>query len=150
MGKSPFGFEQPEDSLGFLLWQTTMCWQREIKKALEEHAISHPQFVIMATLAWFTMHNTAINQTNIINWTKLDKMTVSKSLAKLADEKLVQRQEHPDDTRAKSVCLTPAGETLIKKLVPIVENVDQRFFKKLAKKEQKNLIGAFKGLIKED
>ena len=35
MTNSPFGFDAPEDSPGFLLWQTTISWQRMIKQALE-------------------------------------------------------------------------------------------------------------------
>ncbi len=35
MTDSVFGFEQPEHSPGFLLWQTTITWQRLIKKALD-------------------------------------------------------------------------------------------------------------------
>lgn len=53
MSDIPFGFAKPEDSPGFLLWQTTIIWQRRIKKALESHDISHAQFVIMAILLWF-------------------------------------------------------------------------------------------------
>jgi hypothetical protein len=33
--KSAFGFEVPEASPGFLLWQTTTAWQRLIKKMLD-------------------------------------------------------------------------------------------------------------------
>ena len=54
MPKSAFGFEEPEDSPGFLLWQVTVSWQRAIKSALEPYKITHPQFVIMALLMWFT------------------------------------------------------------------------------------------------
>ena len=79
----PFGFDKPEDSPGFLLWQTTMVWQRQIKRALESYDISHPQFVIMATLMWFEAHHYDTTQILIVNWSKLDKMTVSKSLKKL-------------------------------------------------------------------
>ena len=99
----PFGFDKPEDSPGFLLWQTTMVWQRLIKKALEAHDISHAQFVIMATLLWFEAHHYDTTQILIVNWSKLDKMTVSKSLKKLVVQGLVKRMEHQTDTRAKTV-----------------------------------------------
>ncbi len=139
MSKLPFGFERPEDSPGFLLWQTTMVWQRQIKRALESHDISHPQFVIMATLLWFEAHNYDINQVFIINWTKLDKMTVSKSLKKLVAMGYVNRMEHKTDTRAKSVSLTKKGKEMVKVLVPIVEGIDDSFFSKLTRPKQKDL-----------
>ena len=136
----PFGFDRPENSPGFLLWQTTMIWQRQIKKALEIHEISHAQFVIMATLLWFEAHNYDTTQTLIINWSKLDKMTVSKSLKKLVIMGLVNRIEHEADTRAKKVSLTKEGKKLVHKLVPIIEKIDENFFGKASNLEQKNLI----------
>jgi len=136
----PFGFDRPESSPGFLLWQTTMIWQRQIKKALEIHEISHAQFVIIATLLWFEAHNYDTTQTLIINWSKLDKMTVSKSLKKLVIMGLVNRIEHEADTRAKKVSLTKEGKKLVHKVVPIIAKIDENFFGKASNLEQKNLI----------
>lgn len=136
----PFGFEKPEDSPGFLLWQTTMVWQRLIKQALEPYDISHAQFVILATLLWFEAHSYDTTQILIAQWSKLDKMTVSKSLKILVSEGLVHRMEHKKDTRAKSVSLTEKGKTLVHKLVPIVEKMDATFFGRMPDQEQKSLI----------
>ncbi|MES2212301.1 MAG: MarR family transcriptional regulator, partial [Pseudomonadota bacterium] len=113
MSKLPFGFEQPEDSPGFLLWQTTTVWQRQIKKVLETHEISHAQFVVMAIALWFSAHHDAPTQTSIIQLSKLDKMTVSKALKLLEVRKLIHRAEDKSDTRAKTVTLTKTGESLI-------------------------------------
>jgi DNA-binding MarR family transcriptional regulator len=140
MSSLPFGFDTPEDSPGFLLWQTTMIWQRQIKKALEQYNVSHAQFVIIATLMWFEAHGYDTTQILIVNQTKLDKMTVSKSLKKLVQMGFVNRIEHEVDTRAKSVSLTKKGKDMIRTLVPIVEGVDSTFFGKASHKEQKSLI----------
>ena len=81
--KSNFDVKKAEESSGFLLWQVTTMWQREIKKALEDVELSHASFVILASLLWFEEQNVEITQTTIINHTKLDKMTVSKNLKSL-------------------------------------------------------------------
>lgn len=128
MSNTPFGFEKPEDSPGFFMWQITMIWQRKIKKELEPYEISHAQFVIMAVLLWFDKQKYETTQTAIINWTKLDKMTVSKSIKKLMAQGLLTQVEHTTDTRAKSVNLTEQGKTMIHKLIPIVESIDAVFF----------------------
>jgi hypothetical protein len=52
-----FSVEKAEDSSGFLLWQVTNLWQREIKKALEPYGITHSQFVLMASIHWLTCIN---------------------------------------------------------------------------------------------
>lgn len=140
MAKLPFGFERPEDSPGFLLWQTTMVWQRQIKRALEPHGVSHPQFVILATLLWFEAHHYDTTQVLIVTWTKLDKMTVSNSLRKLAADGYISRVEHEIDTRAKSISLTKKGKQMVRTLVPIVEGIDSIFFGKLSSEEQKTII----------
>jgi len=140
MTNPPFGFDAPEDSPGFLLWQTTISWQRMIKKALEPHDISHAQFVIMAILLCWHGQQKEVTQIDIVTMSKLDKMTVSKSLKKLVGMDLVVRHENQEDTRAKSVQLTKSGLALAAKLVPIVEGVDEDFFAKLPKKQEKDLI----------
>ena len=136
----PFGFDTPKESPGFLLWQTTISWQRLIKKSLEPHGISHAQFVIIAILLWLQGQEKDATQTDIINMSKLDKMTVSKSLKKLAHTGLVIRHENKEDTRSKLVFLTPSGKHLTQKLVPIIEGIDAEFFGQLKTKQADDLI----------
>ena len=131
MKQSSFNVNKAEDSLGLLLWQTTMTWQRQIKNALEPYDISHAQFVILAILLWLTEQETVPIQSDIINMSKLDKMTVSKALKKLTIERYIKRQEHGIDTRAKIVILTPKGNLLAKRLVPLIEQIDDAFFGKI-------------------
>lgn len=150
MSKLPFGFDQPEDSPGFLLWQTTMIWQRQIKKALDPYKISHAQFVLMATLMWFGAHQYDTTQILLAHHTKLDKMTVSKSLKKLVSLGFVVRQEHGTDSRAKSVTLTETGKEMVRTWVPIVEGIDNAFFGGLEAVEQKRLINILGTLVKND
>ena len=149
MSKLPFGFEKPEDSPGFLLWQTTMLWQRQIKRELEPFEVSHPQFVIMALLLWFEAHQMEAVQGLIVKYSKLDKMTVSSSLKKLVERGWVRRTENREDTRSKNVTLTKKGKVLINQLVPLVEQVDATFFGSIAQKNQRQLIHFLASLSKE-
>ena len=145
--RSVFTVDKPEESLGFLLWQTTMTWQRLIKKALDSHDISHAQFVILAITLWHESKNHEVSQSLIIRQSKLDKMTVSKSFKKLVIEGYVKRMEHKEDTRVKAVYLTKKGKQLISKLIPIVEKIDEVFFGVLMKRDQQSLINVLNNLI---
>ncbi len=136
MRESAFGFEKSEDSPGFLLWQVTTLWQRKIKKTLEPYQISHAQFVIMAVLLWFEEHGLERTQVAIVNQSKLDKMTVSKSIKKLMTDGYIHRIEHHSDTRAKWVTLTDAGKVLMKQLIPIIESIDTTFFRKTSRQKE--------------
>ncbi len=140
MANSSFGYDKAGDSPGFLLWQTTMSWQRLLKAALEPYNVSHAQFVILAILLWFEENNYDTTQGLIVSWSKLDKMTVSKSLKKLSGLGLVLRSEHESDSRAKSVSLTVDGRTLIQKLIPIVEGIDEEYFSVLSEQQRQSLL----------
>lgn len=147
MADPAFGFEKPEHSPGFLLWQTMLTWQRRIKKALDPYDISHAQFVILANVLWFEGINQIPTQVLIVRSTKLDKMTVSKSLKKMVTQKLIKRIEHQSDTRAKSVHLTATGKAMASRLVPIVEKIDEAFFGVMSVANQKTLINILAGLV---
>lgn len=143
---SAFSVDRPEESPGFLLWQTTVLWQRRIKKALDAYHISHAQFVILAITLWFESKHQTVSQSLLISQSKLDKMTVSQALKKLVANGYIQRSEHKEDTRVKMVCLTQKGKKLSSQLVPLVEAVDADFFK-VTKNSQKMLISLLNDLV---
>ena len=126
-----FSVDKAEDSSGFLLWQVTNLWQREIKKALEQYDLTHSQFVLLASTHWLTLQNKDVTQVLLSGHTKIDPMTTSTVLRTLQAKGLLKRQEHSTDTRAKTVMLTDAGKQVIKKAVVTVEDFDKRFFSSL-------------------
>jgi DNA-binding MarR family transcriptional regulator len=129
-----FSVDKPEESSGFLLWQVTNLWQREIRKALEQFGLTHSQFVLMASIHWLTQHKQEVTQVVLSNHTKIDPMTTSTVLRTLQQKGLLQRQEHLTDTRAKTVGLTEEGKKIIKKAVVTVEKFDVEFFSLLGNK----------------
>jgi len=129
--KKIFSVEKAEDSSGFLLWQVTNLWQREIKKALEKHDLTHSQFVLLASIFWLSQQKESITQILLSSHSKIDPMTTSTVLRTLQTKGLLQRQEHSTDTRAKTVELTGSGKKVIKQAVKTVENFDKEFFQPL-------------------
>ena len=143
MKKSCFRQEKAEQSSGFLLWQVTTIWQREIKTALGPLGLSHSGFVLLASLLWFEEQDTVVTQTTLIEHTKLDKMTVSKSLRGLEEKGLVLRMENEQDTRAKTIFLSDEGRSLAIESVKIVERIDGSFFSAITAEEREVLNGLF-------
>lgn len=129
-----FSVEKAEDSSGFLLWQVTNLWQREIKKTLEPYALTHSQFVLMASIHWLTLHKQEVTQILLSSHTKIDPMTTSTVLRTLQTKGLLERQEHLTDTRAKTVKLTENGTKIIKEAVKTIEAFDKTFFAVLGNK----------------
>lgn len=123
-----FSFDNAEDSSGFLLWQVTNLWQRQIKKALEQYDLTHSQYVLLASTHWLTLQNRDVTQVLLSGHTKIDPMTTSTVLRTLQAKGLLKRQEHTTDTRAKTVALTDIGKQVIKQAVVAVEDFDKSFF----------------------
>jgi DNA-binding MarR family transcriptional regulator len=128
MAKTDFSIEKAEESTGFLLWQVTNLWQREIKKALEKYELTHSQFVLLASIHWLTLDKQSVTQILISKHTKIDPMTTSTVLRTLQTKGLIKRQEHETDTRAKIVVLTETGLKNIKQAIKTVEQFDKQFF----------------------
>lgn len=126
-----FSVDKAEDSPGFLLWQVTNMWQREIKKVLEKYDLTHSQFVLMASIHWLTLHKQEVTQVLLSSHTKIDPMSTSTVLRSLQAKGLLQRQEHATDTRAKTVGLTDEGKKLVKQAIRSVESMDHSFFESL-------------------
>jgi MarR family transcriptional regulator, organic hydroperoxide resistance regulator len=133
MTKTDFSFDKSEESTGFLLWQVTNLWQREIKKALEKYGLTHSQFVLLASIHWLTLNKQNVTQILLSNHTKIDPMTTSTVLRTLQTKGLLKRQEHETDTRAKTVGLTETGLKTIKQAIKAVEQFDKHFFASLDK-----------------
>lgn len=132
-----------DKSVGFALWQVTTLWQRKIKAELEKVDLSHSGFVILASLLWLEGQGGDITQTTIIEYTKLDKMTVSKSLKILEQKSLIVRRENSKDSRAKSIVFTEKGRNQTIQSVKIVEEVDRHFFSPLQNEEKDKLLTLF-------
>jgi DNA-binding MarR family transcriptional regulator len=127
---SLFSFENPDDSPGFLLWQVSNHWQREIKKALDQFGLTHAQFVILAAAYWLGQQG-SVNQTDLATHARTDKMMTSKLLRTLEGKGLLLRAEHTTDTRAKVINLTPAGVRLAVQAAWAVEEFEVQFFASL-------------------
>ena len=134
MAKTDFSFDKAEESTGFLLWQVTNLWQREIKKALEKYELTHSQFVLLASIHWLNDNKQNVTQILLSNYTKIDPMTTSTVLRTLQKKELIKRQEHKTDTRAKTVELTELGQKNIKQAIKTVEQFDKLFFSSLSEK----------------
>ncbi|GGE93447.1 MarR family winged helix-turn-helix transcriptional regulator [Hymenobacter cavernae] len=125
---SLFTFASPDDSPGFLLWQASNLWQREIKKALDQFGLTHAQFVVLASAYQLGQQSAPVTQVALAEHARIDKMMTSKLLRTLEGKALLVRTEHEHDTRAKAIELTPAGTKMLVQATWALEEFDATFF----------------------
>lgn len=112
-------------------------WHFMIKKELKNLNLTHPQFVVLTSLAYLSQHDNEVTQVMISKLSGIDVMTISQILSLLEKHGFVERKEHSRDTRAKAVILNEKGEAILQKAVPIVEQIDELFFGKLKNNEDR-------------
>ena len=126
--KMPAKFEKPDESPGFLLWQTMNLWQRKMRAALRESGLTHVQFVLLASTVWLNDHGREATQVMIARFAHADVMMTSQVLRSLEEKDLVLRLKNSGDTRAHLISPTEKGRKLIGKAIRVVEDTDSAFF----------------------
>ncbi|MCX8649526.1 MarR family transcriptional regulator [Gilliamella sp. B2776] len=126
-------FQKDSDSVGFLFMRAYSCWQTKIKNCLKKESITHPQFIVLATLAYLSEYENEITQILLAKKTNIDVMTISQILENLEKKSFIIRMTSAKDSRAKSIILTESGFEKINKTVPLVEEIDHQFFSVLGK-----------------
>ena len=141
----PTRLSGPAESPGFLLWKISNAWQRAQRLALQPLGLTHSQFVVLATTAWFGASET-LTQSRISQLSGIDPMTTSQILRTLEAATQIQRVDHPKDPRAKSIKVTRAGRDLARKALVVVEDTDAAFFEPLAS-DTARLVAMFQTLV---
>ena len=109
--KIPTKFEKPDESPGFLLWQTINLWQRKMGAALRESKLTHVQFVLPASALWLNDHGSEATQVLIARFAHADVMMTSQVLRSLEEKGLILRLKNPGDTMAHLISPRKKGES---------------------------------------
>jgi DNA-binding MarR family transcriptional regulator len=139
-------YETPDESPGYLLWRVSVRWRSAIEHALKPLHLTHPQFVILATLSWLTQDGALVNQAEVGQLAGLDPNTTSQILRGLEKKSIIQRIALQDE-RSKNPVLTEQGKNMLAQALPIVEKIDIQFFNTLNDLELKQLKDSFKTLL---
>lgn len=128
----------PGDSPGFLLWRTTLRWQRAITTALRPLGLTHVQFVLLAS-AWWLSDQAATgigaeapgampSQRQLAAQAGVDVMMTSQVIRALTARHLLVGVEDPADARVRRVTVTADGRRLALRAIDVVETADAAFF----------------------
>ncbi|WP_203362882.1 MarR family transcriptional regulator [Bacillus sp. REN10] len=121
-------FDDPNESTGFLLWRVSQDWQRAITKELSEVGLTHVQFVLLAACDYLATSEEHVTQKKLASFTKTNIMMVSDVVRTLQTKGFIERSKNPRDKREILLTPTTEGTEKVKVALPIVEEVDQKFF----------------------
>lgn len=128
-------FEGPEESPGFLLWQVSTLWRRQIEAVLATLGLTHAQFVILASVGWLTREGNQVSQVELARHCSMDITMTSQILRTLEKKGYIVRKQR--DERSKFPCLTEKGIKTVHQALPLVETVDVEFFSKFKQNRMK-------------
>jgi DNA-binding MarR family transcriptional regulator len=122
-----------EKSPGFLLWQVSTLWSSSTSAALKPFGISHPQFVILATIDW--LKSQEASEEMIARHTILDPKPTAHLLRSLQVKGLVELSNSTD--KKNKYQLTTPGAEMLAKVLPVVDSADAAFFSSIDLKNSK-------------
>ena len=128
--------DEYKKSTGLLFIRTYHKWHGLIKNELKTIDLTHPQFVVLTSLAALLRQQEWVSQTDIARFSDMDVMTVSQIIRLLVKKDLIMREVHPKDSRANIILLTDTGLQKVNQALPLVEGIDHAFFGKLEDKTE--------------
>lgn len=137
--------DTPNQSPGFLLWTISTAWRSSLETILKPIGLTHPQFVVLATLSWLTRKGELVTQAAVGKMAGLDPNTTSQIIKGLEQKELIKR-EQSSDGRAKNPILTLKGSKILFLAIPAVESADAQFFSCLNKKQMEDMVAIFQKL----
>ena len=108
-----------QEYLGLLIAAARRRIKQAVVARVSGHGLTVQQFWILVNLA----ERPGIAQIQLAERTRADAPTVSRTLASLAERRLVRTDLDPGDRRRTRVFLTGAGERLAAELAPVAREI---------------------------
>lgn len=112
---------------GYLLWRLTTKLRAAVDRVLAPLGLTHAQYTVLASLYGFSRTGAQPSQRELADWTGLEPIFVSKLARALEQAGLIERTEHPADTRAVQIRLTDDGTDVAQRAIAIVQRFQEEF-----------------------
>jgi DNA-binding MarR family transcriptional regulator len=116
------------DRPGFLLWHSTLRWQRQVARELLPLGLTHAQFLFLGSTWYLAGAGEGPSQSQLAAHTGCDPMMTSQVVRLLERRGLVSRRRDGGDRRALRVELTTQGRVLAERAIAVMERIDEEFF----------------------
>lgn len=132
----------PEDTIGFLLWDTMRSFTRNFSGRIEKHGVSFGLWPFLRAL-W---EEDGLTQRELSERVRMKGSTTVAAINRLEKKGLVRRVNNKTDARKINVYLTAKGRRIYDSCMPEVDAVNTQGLSGLSKQEQKDLKALLKRL----
>ena len=132
----------PEDTIGFLLWDTMRSFTRNFSGRIEQHGVSFGLWPFLRAL-W---EEDGLTQRELSERVRMKGSTTVAAINRLEQKGLVRRVNNKADARKINVFLTAKGRRIYDTCMPEVDAVNRQGLKGLSKREQDDLKALLKRL----
>ena len=112
---------------GYLLWRLATKLRAAVDRILDPLGLTHVQYTLLASLYGYSQTGAQPSQRELADWTGLEPIFVSKLARALEQAGLLERAEHPADTRAVQLRLTDHGADIAQRAIATVRAFQEEF-----------------------
>jgi DNA-binding MarR family transcriptional regulator len=129
--------------LGYWLRQVSNHVSQAFARKVEAHGVTVAEWVLMRQL----LEEEALAPSRLAERMGMTRGAVSKLADRLIAKSLLTRAANPEDGRAQTLALTPAGRALVPKLAAMADANDAEFFSHLKSKDRAVLFRILREIV---
>jgi DNA-binding MarR family transcriptional regulator len=133
------------DHLGYWLRYVSNHVSHAFARKVEARGVTVAEWVVMRHL----LEVEAQAPSRLAGAMGMTRGAISKLADRLIAKSLVARAADPDDGRAQTLSLTPAGRALVPKLAALADANDSEFFEHLAPDDRAALLRILRGIVEK-
>ena len=130
--KVNLGAFAPEETIGFLIWDTIRTFHRTFQKLVASHGFNFGLWPFIRAL--WTQDGLGVRELGLR--VHMSAPTTLKAVLTLEQSGLAYRRRDPNDSRKTLVYLTPKGRALFSRVLPDMQYVNRMAVKGMSKSEQ--------------
>lgn len=131
---------QPENTVGFVLWDTSRTFIRLFSERIARHGVNFGVWPVLRAL-W---QQDGLTQQELVGRVRMKGPTIVNIVAELERRNMVRRVRNPADKRKVNVYLTAAGRAAYARVRPEIEYVNRAGLAKFTAAERRTLIDLLK------
>ena len=131
--------------IAILIKKSSLAFDKIANKALQPFEISHTQFLILKFL--YLNKDKIVKQIDLEKHLSMSNPTITGILKNMEKSGLIERAEHPEDKRSRSILLTEKSLKMESALLLLGDQLDAELTKNLSEREKEQMIALLSKML---